>query len=130
MMKPVQQVLRILLWQSSWMVASTLVMWLAIDKRWAGSMLAGAAIGLLANSYVLFVMIKHTLRVTRPATLFSVWLAWLIKTILVVGLLMIAFRSPMLLPLAVILGLFGSLLAYWLSMVVGRVKYANGNDGK
>jgi hypothetical protein len=32
--------------------------------------------------------------------------------------------------LAVILGLSGSLLAYWLSMVVSRVKYANGIDGK
>jgi len=119
MKKPAQQVLRILLWQVSWTVSSAAVAGLMSGRLWAVSMLVGATIGLLATSYVLFVMIKHTLMVTKPATLFSVLLTWLIKTILVVGLLLIAFRSRMFLPPAVIFGLSGSFLAYWLAMVVG-----------
>ncbi len=128
--KPALQALHILCWQLSWMVLSAAVMGLMDGRRWAYSILAGAGIGLLTTAYLLFVMIKHSLMPTKSATLFSVLFAWLIKTILAVGLLMVALRSRMLLPLAVILGLSGSLLAYWLSLMVGRVKYANGNDDK
>ncbi|MES1195897.1 MAG: hypothetical protein ABUL58_03035, partial [Steroidobacter sp.] len=66
------------------------------------------------------VMIRHVLNITKPATLFTVLSTWLIKTMLVVGLLLIAFRTPQLVPLAVMLGLIGSLMAYWCSVFFVR----------
>jgi len=118
MLKPVQQALRILMWQSGWVVLAAAAFGLLINQRWAWSVLAGAGIGLVATSYLVLVIVKHVLNVTRPATLFTVLITWLIKVMLVVGLLLIALRSPMLTPLPVILGLGGSLLAYWLCMVL------------
>jgi hypothetical protein len=116
MSKPVQQALRTLIWQSGWVLVSTAFVWSLVNQRWAWSVMVGAGIGLLSTGYVLLVMVKHVLNVTKPATLFTVLITWLIKTMLVVGLLLIAFRSPRLVPLAVMIGLMGSLVAYWLSV--------------
>jgi len=118
MFKPVQQASRILIWQFGWVVVSALAFGLLINRQWGWSVLTGAGIGLVATSYVVLVMVKHVLNVTKPATLFTVLITWLIKVMLVVGLLLIALRSPLLTPLAVILGLVGSLMAYWLSMIL------------
>jgi len=117
MLKPVQQALRILMWQSGWIVVAASVLALLVSRQWALSVLAGAGIGLLATSYVVLVMVKHVLNVTKPATLFTVLLTWLIKTMLVIGLLLAAFRSAALSPLAVIAGLTSSLVVYWLSVM-------------
>jgi F0F1-type ATP synthase assembly protein I len=118
MFKPVQQALRILMWQAGWVVLATVAFGLLISRQWAWSVLVGAGIGLISTSYLVLVVVKHVLNVTKPATLFTVLITWLIKVMLVIGLLLIALWSPLLMPLPVILGLGGSLLAYWLSMVV------------
>jgi len=62
------------------------------------------------------VMVRHVLNVTKPATLSTVLITWLIKTMLVIGLLLIAFRSSQLVPLAIMAGFVGSLVVYWLSV--------------
>jgi F0F1-type ATP synthase assembly protein I len=116
----IAQALRLLRWQFGWMVISGVAACLLLGQRWAWSMATGAGIGLIATSYLVFVMVKHSLTVTKPATLFTLLLTWLIKTILVIVLLLIALRSPALLPLAVILGLSGGLGVYWLSLIVSR----------
>jgi hypothetical protein len=118
MFKPVQQALRILMWQSGWMVLAAVISGLLISQRWGWSVLVGAGIGVVATAYLAFVMVKHVLNVTKPATLFTVLITWLIKVMLVVGLLLIALRSPVLAPLAVILGLGSSLAVYWLCVVL------------
>ena len=127
---PGQQALRVLAWQLSGAVLSGAMALLLVDARAAWSMLAGAGIGSLGLAYVMLVMLKHGVQITKPATLFSVLITWLIKTMLVMGLLLIAFRSSRLAPLAVMLGLLGSFFVYWLCLFVGRVKHANGNNGK
>ena len=124
------QALRILLWQAGWVVLAGGLTAVTVGTRAAWSIMAGAAIGLLATSYLVFVLIKQTLQIGKPPSMVSVFAAWLVKTILVIGLLLIALRSRAIMPLLLIVGLCGSLVAYWLSMVVGRVKYANVNDGK
>ncbi|HEX2585716.1 MAG TPA: ATP synthase subunit I [Steroidobacteraceae bacterium] len=116
MFKPVQQALRILIWQFGWTVLAAVIFGLLVSQRWGWSVLVGAGIGLLATSYLVLVMVKHVLNVTKPATLFTVLITWLIKVMLVVGLLLIAFRSASLVPLAIIIGLTGSLVAYWFSV--------------
>ena len=45
------------------------------------------------------------------------------------GLLVIVLRSRMFVPLAVLVGLFGAMVAYWAWFVFGK-KYANDADGK
>lgn len=114
-----RQAVRILGWQMTglillWAVAAGL-----FDGRVARSVLVGAGIGLIATSYLVFVLIKHSLRPARPATLLSLFGNWFIKMGLVLGLLVIALRADSLLPPAVLTGLAGSLLTYWLTMLVG-----------
>ena len=127
---PAKHASRVLAWQFVWLLAGSVLALLLVNRRAAWSMLAGSGIGLLGIAYVMLVMVKHSVQITRPATLFSVLITWLIKTILVVGLLLIALRSPVLTPLAIMLGLMGSFFVYWLCLFVGRVKHANRNDGK
>jgi len=117
MLKPVRQALRILIWQVGWTVLATAALALLVNRQWTWSVLTGAGIGLLTTSYLMLVMIRRVVNVTKPATLLTVLLTWLIKTTLVIGLLLIAFKSTALLPLAVILGLGGSLMVYWVSVV-------------
>lgn len=81
------------------------------------SVLVGGGIGLVATGYLVFVLIKHSLRPARPATVLGIFGSWLIKTGLVLGLLAVALRSDVLLPSAIIAGLAGSLVSYWLSVL-------------
>ena len=120
MLKPVQHAFRILAWQVAWTVLAAVIFGLVISQRWGWSVLVGAGIGLLATAYLMFVMVKHVLNVTKPATLFTVLITWLVKVMLVVGLLLIAFRSPRFVPLAVMLGLGGSLTTYWCAAFFNR----------
>ena len=87
--------------------------------RVGGSLLVGGAIGLLATSYLAFVMVKHALRPARPATVLGLFGNWFVKTAMVLGLLAVALRSERLVPPAVLAGLAGSLVCYWLAMVIG-----------
>lgn len=82
------------------------------------SVLVGSSIGWAATAYIVFVLIKHSLRPARPATVLSLYGNWFVKTALVMGLLLVALRSKALLPPAILLGLFSSLVTYWLVVVV------------
>lgn len=115
-----RQAVRILSWQLAGLILLTAVAGGLYGMRAGRSVLMGSGIGLIAASYLVFVLIKHGLRPARPATALNLFANWLIKTALVLGLLMIALRSTSLLPPAVLAGLAGSLLIYWLSVLVGR----------
>ncbi len=114
-----RQALRILGWQlSSLILFAACIGWM-YDARLARSVLVGGGIGLLATGYLAFVLIKHSLRPAKPATVLSLFGNWFVKTGLVLGLLVIALRSRALLPPAVLSGLAGSLVVYWLAVVLG-----------
>lgn len=107
---------RILGWQLAGIGLLALPLWW-YDGRLALSMSVGGGIGFAAALYLVFVQVKHALRPARPATLLSLLTNWFIKTLLVLGLLMIALRSGSFRPLAVLLGLMLSLVLYWLAVV-------------
>jgi len=114
-----RQVMRILGWQLVGLIAlSAAAVWIW-DWRIARSVGVGSGIGLAATSYLAFVLIKHALRPAQPATVLSLFGNWLVKTALVLGLLAVALRSSALVPPAVLFGLSGSMLAYWLAMMGG-----------
>jgi F0F1-type ATP synthase assembly protein I len=115
-----RQAVRILGWQLAGLIVLSLTAALCWDGRVARSVGVGGGIGLVATSYLAFVLIKHALRPARPATVLSLFGNWFVKTGLVVGLLAVALRSSALVPPAVLFGLAGSLLAYWLAMMTGR----------
>lgn len=115
-----RQALRILGWQLVGLLLLTVATGGLYGGRAARSVLAGGGIGMVATGYLVFVLIKHSLQPARPATVLSLFGNWFIKTLLVLGLLMIALRSGMLLPLAVLLGLVASLVIYWLAVMIGR----------
>lgn len=116
-----RQALGILGWQLLSMILLTAGAGWLFDSRTARSALVGACIGWIATAYLAFVLIKHDLQPTRPATLLSLFGNWFVKTALVLGLLAIALRSKQLLPAAVMTGLATSLVIYWLSVVTKRV---------
>ena len=111
------QALRILGWQLTGLMVLVLVAALTGGGVIARSVLAGGGIGIVATSYLVFVLIKHSLRPARPATVLSLFGNWLVKTALVLGLLVLALKIKGLMPLAVIGGLFGSLVMYWWSVI-------------
>jgi hypothetical protein len=59
----------------------------------------------------------------------SFFAGWLFKIVMTVSLLVVALRSRALVPLAVLAGLFGAMVAYWAWFVFGK-KYASDADGK
>ncbi|MGD9842155.1 MAG: ATP synthase subunit I [Steroidobacteraceae bacterium] len=114
-----RQALRILGWQLAGLVL------LAAGAAWfyhgqaVRSVLVGSGIGLVATGYLVFVLVKHSLQPTRPATVLSLFGNWFIKTGLVVALLVVALRSTALTPPAVLIGLVCSLAIYWLTVLLG-----------
>lgn len=114
-----RQAVRILGWQMTGLIVLTAIAATLFGGRVGRSVLIGAGIGVIATSYLVFVLFKHSLRPARPATLLSLFGNWFIKMGLVLGLLAIALRADTLLPPAVLIGLTGSLLTYWLTMMVG-----------
>jgi F0F1-type ATP synthase assembly protein I len=117
-----RQAIRILGWQTaSLIVLSALAAW-GWDGRIARSVGVGSGIGLIATSYLAFVLIKHALRPARPAAVLSLFGNWFVKTALALGMLAVALRSTALVPPAVLFGLGCSMLAYWLAMMTGRYR--------
>ena len=110
--------LRILVWQLAGLVLMVGVADLWQGQRVALAVLTGALIGLVTTAYLVFVLIKHSLQPTRPASLLSLFGNWLLKVMLTVGLLMLVLRIRELQPGAILCGLTGSMVMYWLVMVV------------
>jgi F0F1-type ATP synthase assembly protein I len=116
-----RQALHILGWQLAGLILPVSAAAFIGGVSAARSVLAGGGIGLVATSYLMFVLIKHNLRPARPATVLSLFGNWFIKTGLVLGLLVIALRAHGLQPAAVMMGLAVSLVSYWLSVM--RLQY-------
>lgn len=108
--------MRILGWQLAGIGLVALPLWW-YDGQLAVSMSVGGGIGFAAALYLVFVQVKHALQPARAASLLSLLTNWLIKILLVLGLLLIVLRSGFFRPLAVLLGLTMSLVLYWLAVV-------------
>ena len=124
-----RQSVRILLWQVLWSGALATIFAVTLGAKAAVSALAGGGIGLVWTVYMALVLFKHSLTHGVRLSAISFFAGWLFKVVVTVSLLVIVLRSRMFVPLAVLVGLFGAMVAYWAWFVFGK-KYANDADGK
>ncbi|HEU4601073.1 MAG TPA: ATP synthase subunit I [Steroidobacteraceae bacterium] len=111
--------LQLLAWQTAWVLVVALIGAIIGNRAVGISLLIGGGIGLLWTAYMTLIFFRHSLTHGRQMSLATVINAWLIKLALTIGLLVVAFRSPSLVPLAVLGGLVGALVSYWLWFVLG-----------
>lgn len=122
--------LRILAWQVGWIVACALVAAVLFDSKVALAVMVGGAIGSIWTIYMAVTLFKHSLTHGVRMSAASFVVAWIVKLVLTISLLVIAFRSKVFEPFGLLSGLFGSMLAYW-GWMVFRVKHADrAHDGK
>jgi len=124
-----RQSVRILLWQALWSGALATIFAVTLGTKVALSALVGSGIGLVWTVYMALVLFKHSLTHGVRLSAISFFAGWLFKVVVTVSLLVIVLRSRMFVPLAVLVGLFGAMVAYWAWFVFGK-KYANDADGK
>lgn len=124
-----RQSLQILAWQALWIGALAAIFAVAFGTQWAVSALVGGGIGLVWTVYMALVLFKHSLTHGVRMSALSFFAGWLFKVVVTVSLLVIALRSRIFAPLALLAGLFGAMVAYWAWFVFGK-KYASDADGK
>jgi ATP synthase protein I len=122
--------LRILRWQLGWIAALALTCGIAFGARAGWSALAGGGIGLVWTLYMAATLFRHSLTHGAHLSVVSFAMGWLIKVALTIALLIAAFRSPAVAPLALLGGLFGALAAYWAWLTFRANNNADGRDGK
>jgi F0F1-type ATP synthase assembly protein I len=125
----VRQSVKILQWQVAGIVAMAATAAVLFDARAGWSVLAGGGIGLLWTVYMAFTLYRHSLNHGAHLGAASFVMAWLVKMLFTLGLLVIAFRSEAMAPLGLIAGLFGALLAYWASLAFGRPQRKSATGG-
>lgn len=108
-----RQALKILRWQLGWVAALAVASGVLCGARAGWSTLAGGMIGLIWTAYMAFTLFKHSRNHGVRLSALSFFAAWMIKVALTVSLLIIAFRSGAVEPLALLAGLFGAMVAYW-----------------
>ena len=119
-----RQSVKILQWQLAWIVAMALIGALAFDGRAGWSVLAGGGIVILWTAYMAFTLYRHSLNRGARLGMATFMIAWLVKMVFTIGLLVVAFSSKALAPLGLIAGLFGALLAYWACLAFGSQQRA------
>jgi len=124
-----REALRILAWQMGWIVAVAFVGALAWDRNVALAIVVGGAIGSIWTIYMAMTLFKHSVFHGARMGVASFFVAWVIKLGLTIGLLVIAFRSRLFVPLGLLGGLFVALLSYWVWLTF-RVNHADSADGK
>jgi F0F1-type ATP synthase assembly protein I len=115
-----RQSLRILRWQLGWVVAAALVSGWVLGARTGWSVLTGGAIGSVWTVYMALTLFKHSLSHGAQMSAASFVAAWIIKVALTISLLVIAFRSKVFVPPALLGGLFCAMVAYWARVAFGQ----------
>lgn len=107
----------------AWQLACTALVAIAAavvwDARAGGSVLVGGGIGLVWTVYLALTLLKHSLDFGARVSAASFFKGWLFKIVVTVALLVAAFRAKSLLPLAVLGGLFTTMVAYWIWFAFG-----------
>jgi len=125
-----RQAWQILLWQVAWVVTAAALGAVALGMKTGWSVLAGGGIGLLGTLHMALTMRRHSADYGLRLSAVRLFAGWLIKLVLTLSLLVIAFRSKAMAPLPLLLGLSVALIAYWARLSFFRVKYADGVNGK
>ncbi|HKE94334.1 MAG TPA: ATP synthase subunit I [Povalibacter sp.] len=103
---------RLLLWQVASVVAVAAVAAIFWNVRTGWSVLAGGGIGLVWTVYMALTLFRHSLNHGLHMSAMTFMAGWLIKLALTIVLLIVAFRSKAMVPLAVLAGLGSALVAY------------------
>jgi F0F1-type ATP synthase assembly protein I len=85
--------------------------------RAGASALLGAAIGVAATTLMAFAMLRHGEGATLARATVGFFLGWLVKVGFTVALLVVAFRSPGVLPVPMLAAYFATFLGYWIGAV-------------
>lgn len=130
-----REAVHILLWQMGWIVVIAVASGALWGARSGWSVLVGGAIGLVWTVYMVLTFLRHgwVARMHPGATgsgAGGLLAAWLIKVLLTISLLVIAFRSKAFVAPALLGGLCVALAAYWIWLVFVRVKHANSAVGE
>lgn len=125
-----RQSLQILRWQAGWIVVLAIVCAIVWGARAGWSVLAGGSIGLLWTVYMAFTLYKHSVNHGVRLSAMTFFAGWMIKVVLTISLLIIAFRSGAVAPLPLLVGLFGAMVAYWAWLTFRVMKHADGADGE
>jgi F0F1-type ATP synthase assembly protein I len=105
--------LLLLVWQLGCLVLVAAVGAIVWGVRAGVSILAGGGIGLVWTVYMAFTLLKHSVDYGARVSAASFFKGWLFKIVMTVSLLVVALRAESLLPLAVLGGLFATMVAYW-----------------
>jgi F0F1-type ATP synthase assembly protein I len=125
-----RQSLQILRWQLGWIAALALVCAFGFGARAGWSVLTGGGIGLIWTFYMAVTLYKHSVDYGARMSALSFMAGWMIKVALTVALLIVAFRSGMFTPVALLGGLFGAMVSYWAWLTFRAKKNAGSADGK
>ena len=123
-----RQSVQILRWQLAFIGALALLCGVLFGWRVGVSVSVGGGIGLVWTVYMAVAMFKHSRDHGARLSVLTFIGGWVLKIVLTMCLLVIVFRSKAFVPLAVLGGLFCSMIAFWYSMSF-RVKYVDA-DGK
>jgi F0F1-type ATP synthase assembly protein I len=103
---------RVLLRQVACVAGLAAIIAICWGLRAGGSVLAGGGIGLIWTVYMTLTLFRHSLNHGMRMSAATFLTGWLIKLVLTVALLIVAFRSDAIAPLALLAGLAGALVAY------------------
>ena len=89
-------------------------------QRAASSALVGGVIGIVATGYMAFALMRPVANNTASRAARGFFIGWLVKVVMTVTLLVIAFRSKAVEPLFLLVGYAVTYLAYWLAAMRSR----------
>jgi ATP synthase protein I len=110
---------RMLLWQAGCIAGLAVVAAIFWDMKAGWSALAGGGIGLIWTIYMTLTLFRHSLNHGARMSPMTFVAGWLMKVALTIALLVLAFRSKAIAPLALLAGLSGALVAYWVWLTFG-----------
>jgi F0F1-type ATP synthase assembly protein I len=89
-------------------------------QRASLSALAGGVIGIVATAYMAFALMRPAASNTASRAAGSFFIGWLVKVVMTITLLVIAFRSKAVEPLFLLVGYAATYLAYWVAAMRSR----------
>jgi F0F1-type ATP synthase assembly protein I len=105
--------LLLLVWQLVCLVVIAALCAMGWGARAGGSLLVGGGIGLVWTVYMTLTLMRHSADYGARVSALSFLKGWLLKLVMTLALLVVAFRAESLFPLAVLGGLFTTMVAYW-----------------
>lgn len=112
-----RQALQMTLWQALSALALAVMCCVLWGAKSGWSVLTGGGIGIVSTGYMAFALLRQRVDASAAQVALSFFVGWVIKILLTIGLLWLAFRSQVMAPLSLIAGFGVTLFAFWLAAV-------------